>query len=102
MCLTLVVRKECSQLVSWTGADGRGGLDRVLGLVAKLLQSQEEAGGLAIGDLIIHLFRRTGEAVLPVLPQLLEAMLKAMTTAKTASYTQVNTVWLRHTACSAS
>ena len=48
------------------------------------------AGGLAIGDLIIHLFRRTGEAVLPVLPQLLEAMLKAMTTAKTASYTQVS------------
>ncbi|KAJ2917840.1 hypothetical protein MD484_g2556, partial [Candolleomyces efflorescens] len=87
-CLTLVVRKECNQLVSWTGADGRSGLDRVLGLVAKLLQSQEEAGGLAIGDLIIHLFRRTGEAVLPVLPQLLEAMLKAMTTAKTASYTQ--------------
>ncbi|RXW18578.1 hypothetical protein EST38_g7277 [Candolleomyces aberdarensis] len=87
-CLTLVVRKECNQLVSWTGADGRGGLDHVLGLVAKLLQSQEEAGGLAIGDLIIHLFRRTGEAVLPVLPQLLEAMLKAMTTAKTASYTQ--------------
>ena len=75
--------------MSWTGPDGRNGLDRVLGLVARLLQSQEEAGGLAIGDLIIHLFRRTGEAVLPVLPQLLEAMLKAMTTAKTASFTQV-------------
>ncbi|TEB38615.1 ARM repeat-containing protein [Coprinellus micaceus] len=87
-CLTLVVRKDCNQLVSWTGPDGRSGLDRVLGLVARLLQSQEEAGGLAIGDLIIHLFRRTGEAVLPVLPQLLEAMLKAMTTAKTASFTQ--------------
>ncbi|KAF6754194.1 armadillo-type protein [Ephemerocybe angulata] len=87
-CLTLIVRKDCNQLVSWTGQDGRGGLDRVLGLVARLLQSQEESGGLAIGDLIIHLFRRTGEAVLPVLPQLLEAMLKAMTTAKTASFTQ--------------
>lgn len=78
--------------MSWTGPDGRSGLDRVLGLVARLLQSQEEAGGLAIGDLIIHLFRRTGEAVLPVLPQLLEAMLKAMTTAKTASFTQVKQI----------
>lgn len=86
------MRKECNQLVSWTGADGRSGLDRVLGLVAKLLQSQEESGGLVIGELIIHLFRRTGEAVLPVLPQLLEAMLKAMTTAKTASYTQVSAI----------
>ena len=42
-----------------------------------------------IGDLIIHLLRRAGEAVLPVLPQLLEAMVGRMRTAKTATFLQV-------------
>ncbi|TFK26759.1 ARM repeat-containing protein [Coprinopsis marcescibilis] len=87
-CLTLVVRKDVNQLLSWSDAAGRSGLDHTLGLVAKLLQNQDESGGLAIGDLIIHLFRKTGEAVLPVLPQLLQAMLTSMLTAKTATFTQ--------------
>jgi len=87
-CLTLIVRKDCNQLMSWKDENGRSGLDLTLGLIAKLLANQEESGGLAIGDLIIHLFRKTGEAVLPVLPQLLQAMLNSMLTAKTATFTQ--------------
>ncbi|EAU92368.2 hypothetical protein CC1G_00587 [Coprinopsis cinerea okayama7 len=87
-CLKLIVRKDVNQLVGWQDGSGRNGLDHVLALVAKLLQNQDESGGLAIGELIIHLFRKTGEKVLPVLPQLLEAMLKSMLTAKTASFTQ--------------
>jgi len=57
--------------------------------VAKLLESQDEAGGLVIGDLIIHLFRKAGETILPVLPQLLQAMVVRMKTAKTATFLQV-------------
>jgi hypothetical protein len=53
------------------------------------LQSQEESGGLFVGDLIIHLMRKAGEAVLPVLPELLQAMLSRMKTAKTATFIQV-------------
>ncbi|KAH6916745.1 armadillo-type protein [Coprinopsis sp. MPI-PUGE-AT-0042] len=87
-CLTMIVRKDVQQLLTWNDGNGHSGLDRVLGLVARLLQSQDESGGLAIGDLIIHLFRKTGEAVLPVLPQLLQAMLNSMLSAKTASFTQ--------------
>ena len=61
----------------------------MLKLVAKLLQNEDESGGLVIGDLIIHLFRRAGESVLPVLPELLQAMVARMTSAKTATFLQV-------------
>ncbi len=77
-------------MVSWTDSEGRNGLDYVLKVVAKLLESQDESGGLVIGDLIIHLFRRAGEAILPVLPQLLQAMVTRMKTAKTATFIQVS------------
>ena len=61
-------------------------------MIAKQLQGEDESGGLVIGDLIIHLLRRAGEAVLPVLPQLLEAMVKRMRTAKTATFLQAR-IW---------
>jgi len=64
-------------------------LEWVLSLIAQILQSQDESGGLQIGDLIIHLLRQAGEGVLPVLPQLLQAMASRMTTAKTATFLQV-------------
>ena len=57
-----------------------------------MLESQDESGGLQIGDLIIHLFRRAGDSVLPVLPQLLQAMVSRMTSAKTATFLQVSKV----------
>ncbi|KAJ7040268.1 ARM repeat-containing protein [Mycena alexandri] len=86
-CLTLIIRKDCGQLLSWSDS-GRNGLDCVLSLIAKSLENQDESGGLVIGDLIIHLLRRAGESVLPVLPQLLQAMIGRMTTAKTATFLQ--------------
>ena len=87
--MTIIIRKDCKQLLSWSDSDGRSGLDYVLSLVAKMLESQDESGGLAIGDLIIHLFRRAGEAVLSVLPQLLQAMVSRMINAQTATFLQV-------------
>ncbi|KAF5384768.1 hypothetical protein D9615_001050 [Tricholomella constricta] len=87
-CLTVVIRKDCNQLLSWSDPSGRSGLDYVLTLIAKTLESQDESGGLFIGDLIIHLLRRVGESVLPVLPQLLQAMVSRMVTAKTATFLQ--------------
>jgi len=86
--LTVIVRKDCSQLLSWSDQGGRSGLDYVLTLIAKMLESQDESGGLVIGDLIIHLLRRAGESVLPVLPQLLQAMVGRMVSAKTATFLQ--------------
>ncbi|KAF9235123.1 ARM repeat-containing protein [Melanogaster broomeanus] len=66
VCLTLIVRKDCAQL----------------------LQNEDESGGLVIGDLIIHVLRRASESVLPVLPELLHAMVERMLTAKTATFLQ--------------
>ncbi|KAG5638025.1 hypothetical protein H0H81_002226 [Sphagnurus paluster] len=87
-CLTIIVRKDCNQLLTWNDQSGRSGLDYVLNIIAKTLDSQDESGGLVIGDLIIHLLRRAGESVLPVLPQLLQAMVGRMLTAKTATFLQ--------------
>jgi hypothetical protein len=88
ICLTYIIRKDCPQILAYDG-----GLDNVLTLVARLLESQDEAGGLAIGDLIIHLLRKAGDAVLPVLPDLLQAMVRRMIAAKTATFLQV---YFRH------
>ncbi|KAH7924492.1 ARM repeat-containing protein [Leucogyrophana mollusca] len=88
ICLTLVVRKDCGQLLSWSDPNGQSGLDHTLKVVAKLLQNEDESGGLVIGDLIIHLLRRAGDSVLPVLPELLHAMVSRMTSAKTATFLQ--------------
>lgn len=63
-------------------------MDHILKLIAKLLRNEDESGGLVIGDLIIHLLRRAGESVLPVLPELLRAMAERMLTAKTATFLQ--------------
>ncbi|KAL7284955.1 hypothetical protein ACG7TL_000044 [Trametes sanguinea] len=88
-CLTLLIRKDINQVVAWSDpATGQSGLDLILEVIAKQLQSDDESGGLVIGDLIIHLLRRAGDAVLPVLPQLLQAMITRMRTAKTATFLQ--------------
>ncbi|KAI6154075.1 ARM repeat-containing protein [Pisolithus tinctorius] len=88
VCITLIVRKDCSQILSWSDSNSQSGLDHILKLVAKLLQNEDESGGLVIGDLITHLLRRVGESVLPVLPELLRAMAQRMLTAKTATFLQ--------------
>ena len=89
--LTHIVRKDINQLIAWSDpASGQSGLDGVLQVIAKQLQGQDESGSLFIGDLIIHLLRRAGEAILPVLPQLLEAMVRRMQSAKTATFLQVS------------
>jgi importin-9 len=83
------VRKDCAQLLAWKdSSSGKSGIDCVLELIAWQLQTDDESGSLFIGDLIIHLMRRAGESILPILQQLLQAMATRMTTAKTATFIQ--------------
>ena len=86
--VTQIIRKDCDQLLTWS--DGtRSGLDRVLGLLARTLApGRSESGGLFVGDLVLHLLRRAGNAVLPVLPALLTALVNRLATAQTASFAQ--------------
>lgn len=87
--MTWVIRKDCGQLLSWHDVNGQSGIDNVFVVIAKLLNNESESGGLVIGDLIIHLLRRVGSAIVSVLPELLQAMVKRMVTAKTATFVQV-------------
>ena len=68
--------------------DGQSGLVHVLAVIAHMLLGEDESGGLVIGGLIIHLFRHAGESVLPILPDLLQAMLVRMLMAQTATFLQ--------------
>ncbi|KAG2136547.1 armadillo-type protein, partial [Suillus bovinus] len=79
---------HCRQILEWRDPSGQSGLDHIMKVIAKLLQNDDESGGLVIGDLIIHLLRHAGEAVLPVLPELLQAMVLRMLSAKTATFIQ--------------
>ena len=89
VCLTAIIRKDCPQLLSWKGESNVSGAEAVLRIIARILRNEDEAGGLVIGDLIISLLRRAGDSVVPVLPDLLRAMLSCITKAKTATFLQV-------------
>ncbi|EJD03488.1 ARM repeat-containing protein [Fomitiporia mediterranea MF3/22] len=88
LCLTWIVRKDVKQILEWRDSSGQSGADRVLAVIAKLLENEDESGGLVIGDLIIHLLRRATSSIVPVLPELLQAMVRRMQTAKTATFVQ--------------
>lgn len=87
--VTTVIRKDVSQLLEWRSPSGESGLDLVLAVVARLLEpSESESGGLFVGDLVIHLVRKAGAAIGPVLPGLLQAFVARLATAETAMFSQ--------------
>jgi hypothetical protein len=47
-----------------------------------------ESGGLFVGDLLLHAFRRAAEQILPILADLLRALVIRLSTALTATYSQ--------------
>ncbi|KAH8835042.1 ARM repeat-containing protein [Flagelloscypha sp. PMI_526] len=87
ICLTTMLRKDTAQILSWS-SEGRSGLEHIFAILAKLLSGEDESGGLNMGDLIIHLLRKAGDSVLPVLPDLLKAMVGRMLKAQTATFLQ--------------
>ncbi|KAL5519373.1 hypothetical protein ACEPAH_1056 [Sanghuangporus vaninii] len=87
-CLTWIIRKDVKQILDWRDASGQSGVDKILAVIAKLLENEDESGGLVIGDLIIHLLRRASSSIVSVLPELLQAMVRRMKTAKTATFVQ--------------
>src|ERR1700742_4959140 len=89
-CLNEIIKEHATIALNWTDEQGRSGLEHSLALTAVFLDpSGDESGGLFVGDLIINLLRKAGDAILPVLPALLEAIIKRMTTAKTPTFIQV-------------
>ncbi|KAH7105023.1 ARM repeat-containing protein [Auriculariales sp. MPI-PUGE-AT-0066] len=85
VCLTLFVRKDCPQILAHPD-----GLNLLLRLISRTLApvNGNESGGLFVGDLMLHLLRRAGSALLPSLQDLLQALLDRLTTAKTGTFIQ--------------
>lgn len=87
--LTYIVRKDCDKLIQWHDADGTNGIARIFGLLGRFLAPTfSESGGLFVGDLVMHLFRKAGSAIAPVLGDLLQAMVNRLATAMTDSFIQ--------------
>lgn len=89
--LNTIIRKDPSQFLSWTDpADGSTSLQRVGAFLGRLLSPEvEESAGLATGDLLVTLFRKGGDALAPFMRPILEECIKRLSTAKTATGSQV-------------
>ncbi|KAK1923454.1 armadillo-type protein [Papiliotrema laurentii] len=85
--LTFLVRKDCRLLAQWHDSHGNSGIACIFRLLGRLLEpSFSESGGIFVGDLIMHLFRKAGDAMGPVLGDLLRAIVQRLASAKTATF----------------
>ncbi|WVQ84827.1 hypothetical protein IAT38_006984 [Cryptococcus sp. DSM 104549] len=87
--LTLIVRKDCEKLTQWYDAEGNNGIASIFGLLGRFLAPTfSESGGIFVGELIMHLFRKAGGAMAPVLPDLLRAVVARIASAQMTSFIQ--------------
>jgi hypothetical protein len=85
-----LISRDFASLIAWTDPScNKSGLDYVIQFVAKLLDpTAEENGAIFIGNLITKLITCTGDALAPVLPDLLKAVATRLNTARNASFIQ--------------
>ncbi|WRT69867.1 uncharacterized protein IL334_006858 [Kwoniella shivajii] len=87
--LTLVVRKDCEKLIQWHDAEGNNGIHSIFHLLSRFLAPTfSESGGIFVGELIMHLFRKAGSVMAPVLPDLLRVIVDRLVTAQLPSFIQ--------------
>ncbi|WVR07905.1 hypothetical protein IAU60_004948 [Kwoniella sp. DSM 27419] len=87
--LTLVVRKDCDKLIRWHDAEGNNGIVSIFHLLSRFLAPTfSESGGIFVGELIMHLFRKAGAVMAPVLPDLLRAVVQRLAHAQLPSFIQ--------------
>ena len=87
--LTLLVRKDCDRLIEWHNGEGSNGIAIIFELLGQFLAPTfSESGGIFVGELVMHLFRKAGQGISPVLPDLLRAIAARLTTAKLPSFIQ--------------
>lgn len=91
-CLTLLVRKAPAHVVAWRPASSSSSpttaVHQFLAILSRLLVLDSESGGLRVGDFVIAILRKMPQEILPVLPDLLNAMVRRLATAKTATFIQ--------------
>ncbi|ORY34633.1 armadillo-type protein [Naematelia encephala] len=70
-------------------AEGNNGIVAIFHLLARFLAPNfSESGGIFVGELIMHLFRKAGPTMGPVLPDLLRAVVQRLATAEMPSFIQ--------------
>lgn len=68
-------------------------MDTILHLLSKFLSPEfPETGGIYVGDLIIHLLRKASSGIGPILPDLLQALVIRLSTAKLQSFIEVRQI----------
>ncbi|KAI8874141.1 ARM repeat-containing protein [Ramicandelaber brevisporus] len=88
-CLTtLVSRKALSQIASIkNSSDGSSGLDQFLHVISRLLDpSVSESLAIFVGDIVSTLVRTSANDIQPILPGLIEAVVRRLATAKTSTF----------------
>ncbi|KAH9823821.1 armadillo-type protein [Melampsora americana] len=88
--LTSVVRKGTDQLINWRSPiDQKSGIDHLVSCLAHVLDPQRaDSAGLFVGDLILHLLRKSMDSIVGVLPDLLKTLASRLATARTATFSQ--------------
>ncbi|ORX37597.1 armadillo-type protein [Kockovaella imperatae] len=87
--LTLVIRKDCEKLVQWHDSQGQNGISIIFGLLGRYLAPTfSESGGIFVGELIMHMFRKATSSIGPVLPDLLRVLATRLASAKMPSFVQ--------------
>ncbi|KAI8066912.1 armadillo-type protein [Gongronella butleri] len=75
-CIKQFLAKDTDHIVQWRDQSGKSGLDYAIHFVAKLLApSASDSDALFVGDLIVTMIQKVGNAIAPVLPELLNAVL---------------------------
>jgi hypothetical protein len=70
---------------------GNNGIASIFGLLGQFLSPTfSEPAGIFVGDLIMHMFRKAGSAIGPVLPDLSRAMVERLAVAKMPSFSVVS------------
>lgn len=83
-----MVNRDIGGILKWTDGNGNG-LDYIVKFIAKLLDPLlPESSSIFVGDLIVQLVRKANNHMLPVLPQLLTAIVHRLTSAKIPSFIQ--------------
>jgi importin-9 len=88
--LCLLVERDAPGILAWHHpVKGGTGLEHILQWLAHLLQEQEsESHALFVGPLITQLIRGAGDAMVPVLPQLLGAVSQRLARASNPAFVQ--------------
>lgn len=90
VCHSISLLDAYAKLLCRHDVEGNNGIASIFGLLGRFLAPTfSESGGIFVGELIMHLFRKAGDAIGPVLPDLLRAVVTRLATATMPSFIQV-------------